>query len=40
MQIFSDPLALISISFLWKSYFYGIPLIGYFMPTLKKIENK
>ena len=30
MQIFSGPFALISIFFLWKSYFYGILLIVYF----------
>ena len=30
MQIFSGLLALISIFFLWKSYFQGILLIEYF----------
>ena len=30
MQTFSGPLALISIFFLWKSYFYGMILIAYF----------
>ena len=30
MQIFSGPLALINIFFLWKSYFDGILLIVYF----------
>ena len=30
MQTFSGPLVLISIFFLWKSYFYGMILIAYF----------
>ena len=30
MQIFTGPLVLISIFFLWKSYIYGMLLIVYF----------
>ena len=39
MQIFSGPLALISIFFLWKSYFYGV-LLYIFIAIVKQIENK